>query len=247
MESDACTKNKGLLPQDQGMIETSGEGSGRDDLQLQEQGLTVKQREVKGVKCANTTVKRKIDQHKEAMLGKKRNRQTMFLNPEDVKQASTIKIPTPRRQNFAQPVIARSCEVNPSAEHGGDIQSLGLHIDKKSVDFPSNGSIHPEPAEQKSESNGKSYSGVLGKPRRLNRDEGPSAEGLGTSVSRQASWKQPTNSRQPKSDRSSSRKVFYSHNSFKKPTTTSTQYQDTSVERLIREVTNEKFWRHPGM
>lgn len=29
--------------------------------------------------------------------------------------------------------------------------------------------------------------------------------------------------------------------------TTTTQYQDTSVERLIREVTSDKFWHHPGL
>ncbi|OAP07360.1 hypothetical protein AXX17_AT2G14490 [Arabidopsis thaliana] len=249
MDSDASAKeNTQDLSDYKGMIETGGEGSVRDE--LQEPGLMVKQREVKGVeasyavKCANTTVKRKMDQHKEAMLGKKRNRQTRFLNLEDVKQAGTVNTSTPRRQNFAQAVPTRSSAVNPPAEHGGESQSQS-HQNLKSVDFPSTGGIHSESAEQKTESNGESYSGLLGKPRRLNRDEEPSAEGMGTSVSRQASWKQPANIRQPKSGHSSSRKVSYSQRSFKKPATSSTQYQDTSVERLIREVTNEKFWRHP--
>ncbi|KAG7579705.1 P-loop containing nucleoside triphosphate hydrolase [Arabidopsis thaliana x Arabidopsis arenosa] len=238
MDSDASVKENTQDHSDyKGMIETGGE-----------QDLTVKQTEVKGVeashaiKCANTTVKRKMDQHKEAMLGKKRNRQTMFLNLEDVKQAGTIKTSTPRRQNFSQAVATRSGEVNPPAEHGGEIQS---RRDQKSVDYSSNGSIHPKSAEQKSESNGESNSSLLGKPGRFSGDEGPSAEGMGTSVSRQASWKQSANLRQPKSGHSSSGKVSYSQRSFKKPATTSTQYQDTSVQRLIREVTNEKFWRHP--
>ncbi|XP_020886288.1 uncharacterized ATP-dependent helicase C29A10.10c isoform X2 [Arabidopsis lyrata subsp. lyrata] len=232
MDSDASVKENTQDHSDyKGMIETGGE-----------EDLTVKQREVKGVeashaiKCANTTVKRKMDQQKEAMLGKKRNRQTMFLNLEDVKQAGTIKTSTPRRQNFSQAVATRFSAVNPPAEHGGEIQS---HRDQKSVDYSSNGSIHPKSAEQKSESNGESNSSLLGKPGRFSGDEGPSAEGMGTSVSRQASWKQP------KSGHSSSGKVSYSQRSFKKPATTSTQYQDTSVQRLIREVTNEKFWRHP--
>lgn len=226
-------------------------GCAKED--TQEQGLRVKPREVKGIeashaiKCSNTTVKIKMDQHKEAMLGKKRNRQTVFLNLEDVKQASPINTSTPRRQNFVQPVVTRSRAVNPPDEHGGEILSHGFCRDQKPIDVPSHGGIHPESAEQKSESNGESYSGLLGKPRRLNGDEGPSAERVGTSLSRQASSKQPTNLRQHKSGHSSSRKVSSSQSSFKKPAKTSTQYQDTSVERLIREVTNEKFWHHPGM
>ncbi|KAG7584368.1 P-loop containing nucleoside triphosphate hydrolase [Arabidopsis suecica] len=238
MDSDASVKENTQDHSDyKGMIETGGE-----------QDLTVKQREVKGVeashaiKCANTTVKRKMDQHKEAMLGKKRNRQTMFLNLEDVKQAGTIKTSTPRRQNFSQAFATRSSADNTPAEHGGEIQS---RRDQKSVDYSSNGSIHTKSAEQKSESNGESNSSLLGKPGRFSGDEGPSAEGMGTSVSRQASWKQSANLRQPKSGHSSSGKVSYSQRSFKKPATTSTQYQDTSVQRLLREVTNEKFWRHP--
>lgn len=209
----------------------------------QEQGLTVKQREMKGVeashaiKCANTTVKRKWDHQKETMLGKKRNRQTVFLNLEDVKQAGPIKTTTPRRQNFPQPVVTRTVRESragpPHAEQGT--------------------------SEQKSESNGESQPGLVGKTRRMNGDAGPSSEGTTTtSVSRQGSWKQPINSRQLKPGQSSSRQVSLSSQSsvdskfgnkkltsFKKPVTNSNQYQDTSVERLIREVTNEKFWHHP--
>ncbi|KAJ0263030.1 Uncharacterized protein HA466_0034670 [Hirschfeldia incana] len=209
----------------------------------QEQGLTVKQREMKGVeashaiKCANTTVKRKWDHQKETMLGKKRNRQTVFLNLEDVKQAGPIKTTTPRRQNFPQPVVTRTVRES----RGG----------------PPNG--EQGTTEQKPESNGESQPpGLVGKTRRMNGDAGPSSEGTTTSVSRQGSWKQPINSRQLKPGQSSSRQASLSSQSsvdskfgnkkltsFKKPVTNSTQYQDTSVERLIREVTNEKFWHHP--
>lgn len=224
-------------------VNLTSEGSASVD-GPQEQGLTVKQRELKGVeashavKCANTTVKRKWDQQKETMLGKKRNRQTVFLNLEDVKQAGPIKTTTPRRQNFPQPVVTRTVRESragpPHAEQGT--------------------------LEQRSESNGESQPGLVGKTRRLNGDAGPSSEGTTTSVSRQGSWKQPINSRQLKPGQSSSRQVSLGSQSsvdskfgnkklstFKKPVTNSNQYQDTSVERLIREVTNEKFWHHPGM
>ncbi|XP_010541131.1 PREDICTED: uncharacterized ATP-dependent helicase C29A10.10c [Tarenaya hassleriana] len=243
------------------------EGSAKDSVDgPQEQGLTMKQRDIKGVeashtiKCANTTVKRKMDQHKEAMLGKKRNRQTMFLNLEDVKQAGPIKTSTPRRQNFPQPVITRTVKEPragpPAAEHDGESQSHVLNRDKTPIDAPSNGGLH-ESSELKSECNGESYSGLLGRPRRLNGDTGPSADVTVTSVSRQGSWKHPTDSRKPKIGQYSNRQVPLSSQSSidsklgnkkvvlsKKPATASTQYQDTSVERLIREVTNEKFWHH---
>ncbi|EOA18178.1 hypothetical protein CARUB_v10006656mg [Capsella rubella] len=242
------------------------ESSGKDSTSIdspQEQGLTVRQRETKGVeashaiKCANTTVKRKMDHQKETMLGKKRNRQTVFLNLEDVKQAGPIKTTTPRRQTFPQPIVTRTVRESragpPPAEQGGGIPGHAVYRDQKPVDTP-NGGIHPETSEFKLESNGESQSGAVGKNRRMNGEAGPSAEG---SVSRQGSWKQPINSRQLKSGHSSNRQVSLSSQSsadtkfgnkkfslFKKQVN-STQYQDTSVERLIREVTNEKFWHHP--
>ncbi|CAH8364331.1 unnamed protein product [Eruca vesicaria subsp. sativa] len=241
--------NSGLHKRNANLL---SEASAKDSDGTQEQGLTVKQREVKGVeashaiKCANTTVKRKFDQQKETMLGKKRNRQTMFLNLEDVKQAGPIKTTTPRRQNFPQPVVTRTVRESragrPPAEQGGGIPGQVVHRDQKPNDIP----------------NGESQSGLVGKNSRMNGDAEPSSEGTSTSVSRQGSWKQPVNSRQSKTGLSSNRQVSLSSQSsadskfgskkftsFKKPVTNSTQYQDTSVERLIREVTNEKFWHHP--
>lgn len=248
--------------------ESSGKDSGSID-SPQEQGLTVRQRETKGVeashaiKCANTTVKRKMDHQKETMLGKKRNRQTMFLNLEDVKQAGPIKTTTPRRQNFPQPVVTRTVRESragpPPAEQGGGIPGHVVYRDQKPIDIPNSG-LHSETSDLKLESNGESQSGSAGKTRRMNGEAGPSADGTSTSVSRQGSWKQPINSRQLKSGHSSNRQVSLcsqtsvdskfgnkKFTSFKKQATNSTQYQDTSVERLIREVTNEKFWHHPGM
>lgn len=230
--SDSCLQKRNVNLVSEGSASIDGP---------QEQGLTVKQREMKGVeashaiKCANTTVKRKWDQQKETMLGKKRNRQTVFLNLEDVKQAGPIKTTTPRRQNFPQPVVTRTVRESragpPHAEQGT--------------------------SEQKSEYNGESQPELVGKTRRMNGDAA-SSEGTTASVSRQGSWKQPVYSRQSKPGQSSSRQVSLCSQSsadskfgskkltsFKKPVTNSTQYQDTSVERLIREVTNEKFWHHP--
>lgn len=248
--------------------ESSGKDSGSID-SPQEQGLTVRPRETKGVeashaiKCANTTVKRKMDHQKETMLGKKRHRQTMFLNLDDVRQAGPIKTTTPRRQNFPQPVVTRTVRESragpPTAEQAGGVPGHVVYRDQKPIDIP-NGGIHPETSEPKLESNGESQSGSAGKTRRMNGEAGPSAEATSTSVSRQGSWKQPINSRQLKSGHSSNRQVPLcsqtsadskfgnkKFTSFKKQATNSTQYQDTSVERLLREVTNEKFWHHPGM
>ncbi|CAA7048807.1 unnamed protein product [Microthlaspi erraticum] len=228
---------------------------------LQEQGSTVRQREPRGAEAshalryANTTVKRKFDQQKETMLGKKRNRQTVFLSPEDLKQAGPMKTTTPKRQNFPQPVVTRTVREpragSTPAEQGGGAPGHVVYRDQKPNDIP-NGGIHPETSEQKLESNGETQSGMGGKPRRMNGDAGSSVEGTSTSVSRQGSLKQPTVSRQSNrqvslGNQSSADSKFGNKKfpSFKKSAPNSNQYQDTSVERLIREVTNEKFWHHP--
>jgi senataxin len=237
----------------------------------EEPGLVPKQREAKGIeashalKCANTLGKRKIDQKRVEMLGKKRSRQTMFLNLEDVKQAGPIKTSTPRRQTFPSPITTRSVKevriAPPSSERIGEKQSQLMMRDQKQVDIPCNeGGTSLETSEPKSECNGDMNSGLLGRPRRLNGDTDLSVEVSLPPIPRQSSWKQPTDSRQMKNLQVSNRKpTLISQNSMdpklgnkkylppKKPTSNSTPYQDTSVERLIREVTNEKFWHHPGI
>jgi senataxin len=133
--------------------------------------------------------------------------------------------------------------------------------DQKQVDMSCNeGGTSLESTEPKSECNGDMNSGLLGRPRRLNSDTDISAEVSLPPIPRQSSWKQPTDSRQTKNLQVSNRKpALSSQNSMdpklgnkkylppKKQTAISTPYQDTSVERLIREVTNEKFWHHPGI
>ncbi|KAL8504418.1 hypothetical protein ACS0TY_022953 [Phlomoides rotata] len=226
-----------------------------------------KPREVRGIeanhalKYANNLGKRpKLDQQKEAMLGKKRNRQTMFLNLEDVKQAGSVKSSTPRRQ-IPPPTITRTMKdarpALPSAERG-DKQAQPIIRDIKQPDLMSNeGNSFVESNECKSESNGDNNSGPFVPPRRLNSSTDLSSEGQTPPVLRQSSWKGPPDTRQLKNSQISGRKLAISNQSStdpklpakrlpsKKPTITSNQYQDSSVERLIREVTNEKFWHNP--
>ncbi|KAI3465092.1 hypothetical protein Pfo_021755 [Paulownia fortunei] len=226
-----------------------------------------KQREIRGIeanhalKCANNLGKRpKLDQQKEAMLGKKRSRQTMFLNLEDVKQAGALKSSTPRRQ-IPAPTISRTVKearpTLPSAEHG-DKQTQPVVRDTKQADLSSNeGNSFVESNECKSESNGDNSSGPFGPPRRLNSSTDLSSEGQTPPVPRQTSWKVPPDTRHLKNSQFSGRKPAVSSQSStdskfaakklpsKKQTITNNQYQDTSVERLLREVTNEKFWHHP--
>ncbi|KAE8656295.1 alcohol dehydrogenase-like 7 [Hibiscus syriacus] len=247
------------------------EGNVKGDISIdgqEEPGLVPKQREVKGIeasyalKCANNPVKRKIDQQKEAMLGKKRNRKTMFLNLEDVKQAGPIKTSTPRRQKFPTPIITRTVkEVRTNAQSGeraGENQGQPINEDQKQIDLPSNDARNPavELCDPKSEFNGDRSSGLLAKPRRLNSDAELSEAHL-QPIPRHSSWKQPIDSRQVKNLQFSNRKpapinqssvetkIVNKKHLSKKTIATSTSYQDTSVERLIREVTSEKFWHHP--
>ncbi|GLU16216.1 hypothetical protein SLE2022_326610 [Rubroshorea leprosula] len=204
----------------------NSEGTSKGDMSLSVQEgptLVPKQREVKGIeasyalKCANTPVKRKIDEQKEAMLGKKRTRKTMFLNLEDVKQSW-------HHKNF--------------------------HTKKAE---PSNASHYSYC--ERTECYGDTNSGLLSRPRRLASESDLSSEADASSILRQSSWKQPMDSRQLKNSQFSNKKstpVTQSsvdpklgnkkHPPPKKPTSSSNSYQDTSVERLIREVTNEKLW-----
>ncbi|KAL2503805.1 P-loop containing nucleoside triphosphate hydrolase superfamily protein [Abeliophyllum distichum] len=233
----------------------------------QEDTQVPKQREIRGVeanhalKCANNLGKRpKLDQQKEAMLGKKRSRQTMFLNLEDVKQVGTLKASTPRRQ-IPAPVITRTVKEArsvPLSSERGDKQFQPTIKELKQVDLSNNEVNNSLDAnDSKSESNGDNNLGSLGRSRRLNNSTDAVAEGQTAPISRQSSWKLPTDTRQHKNSQVPGRKLAVSGQSAtdsklllkklpsKKPPSVSSQYQDTSVERLLREVTNEKFWHHP--
>lgn len=234
----------------------------------QEESASVpKQREIKGaeaihaLKLANNSGKRpKVDQHKEAMLGKKRSRQTMFLNLEDVKQAGAIKSSTPRRQNFSQSTTTRTVkEIRPPSFVPAAPTGDKLNKDTKQVNISYNeGSSLVDSNDTKSEFDGDMTSGAaLNRPRRLNSTADLAAEAQMSTIPRPGPWKTPTDSRQNKNLQGTSKKPTGSNQSFvdtkavakklpsKKQNSGVTQYLDTSVERLLREVTNEKFWHHP--
>ncbi|KAL3830454.1 hypothetical protein ACJIZ3_019256 [Penstemon smallii] len=220
-----------------------------------------KQREVRGIeanhalKCSNNLGKRpKLDQQKEAMLGKKRSRQTMFLNLEDIKQAGVLKTSTPKRQIPAPAIsrIVKEARPNlPSAERG----TQSVSRDVKPADLSSNdGNSVLESGDCKSENNGDNSSTPSGRPRS---STDLTLDGQTQPVSRQTSWKQPTDTRQLKNSQVPVRRPAVSSQSSldpklaakkqpaKKQPVMTNQYQDTSVERLLREVTNQKFWHHP--
>lgn len=252
------------------------ESNAKDDLSLDDQDELVvppKQREVKGIegshgtKSINNPARRKLDQQKEAMLGKKRSRQTVFLPLEDVRQAGgPPKSSTPRRQN--PPIITRTIkevkEVRSTipSDRVGDKQNQVVNKDQKQLYDPSScteGGSTAESCEPKPESNGDINAGVLGRPKRLNNGADFSAEGSQPPLPRQSSWKPSGDTRSSKSSQFPNKKQSLvgqssmdaklgskKHPPARKATTMGNTYQDTSVERLIREVTNEKFWHHPG-
>ncbi|XP_038985487.1 uncharacterized protein LOC103707104 [Phoenix dactylifera] len=240
---------------------------------LVESSSIAKPKEVKGVEAsyalrfANNPAKRpKLDEHKEAMLGKKRARQTVFINVEDAKQAGPMKSSTPRRQtSFPTPIITRSVKDTTRASPGGveraaERQSQPMSRDQKQADMASSEGSNPvESSYQKADSNGDANPGSISCSKKMNNNEF-SSEACLPPIPRQVSWKQPVDSRQYKNPPISCRKPSVTgqstsdqklgskkHLPSKKQTSNNLQYQDTSVERLLREVTNEKFWHHPGV
>ncbi|KAI9094788.1 hypothetical protein K1719_026594 [Acacia pycnantha] len=222
-----------------------------------------KQKEVKGIeaihalRCANNPGKRKMDQRKEEMLGKKRNRQIVVLNLEDAMQAGPIKTSTPRRQTSSSSAINRG--VKEVRNIPAPVDRVGIVKDQKQVDTSSSeGGTHADSYEPKSDCNGDN-SELLGRPKRQNNEHVHSSEVNLNPVSRQSSWKQSAaDLRQQKNVPVSNKKLVLTgqsssdmkpgnkkHFSIKKQSPVTVLSQDTSVERLIREVTSEKFWHHP--
>ncbi|KAK4761776.1 hypothetical protein SAY87_029660 [Trapa incisa] len=235
----------------------------------EEPNTCLKPREVKGVeanyalKCANNLGKRKIDQQKEAMLGKKRSRQTMFLNLEDVKQAASMKSITPRR-NFSSSATTRSVREVPGplpAERISEKPNQLPFRDQKRADaLSSEAGPSIEKGFGRTDFNGDPDAGLLGKPRRLGNDVDILSGVSLAPIPRQNSWKNPSDTRMQKHSQVSNKKLGSTNQysvdsklgskkhilSKKQNAINNTSYQDTSVERFIREVTNEKFWHHPG-
>ncbi|KAM0852295.1 hypothetical protein ACQ4PT_051853 [Festuca glaucescens] len=243
--------------------ECKGNQSG-DDL---DQGN--KSKDVKGVeasyalKFTNNPAKRpKLDEHKVAMLGKKRARQTVFINVEDAKQVGTMKTITPRRQSsFPAPIVTRTVKEGSRGvgERAAEKPSQPVVRDQKQSELiGSERSNSADPSDQNGEPNGDVELGSHGRSKKMNAEEPPS-DCYQQSVPRQASSKQPMDPKQFKGRPvSSQRAVLTGQNTADQKTAnkrslvpkrqasgSNTQYNDSSVERLIREVTNDKFWHNP--
>ncbi|KAJ1256198.1 hypothetical protein BS78_K066200 [Paspalum vaginatum] len=226
-------------------------------------------KDVKGVeanyalKFANNPAKRpKLNEHKEAMLGKKRARQTVFINVEDAKQAGTMKASTPRRQSsFPAPIVTRIVKEasRGAGEKVAEKQNQQLIRDQRQSEMMgSERSNSADPSDQHAESNGDAEVGPQARSKKMNAEES-SSDGYQQPVQRQSSLKQSMELKQPKGRPfSSQRTVLTGQNtadqkpaskrsviSKKQTFANNTQYQDSSVERLIREVTNDKFWHNP--
>ncbi|KAK6118930.1 hypothetical protein DH2020_047326 [Rehmannia glutinosa] len=242
VDAQAIEKEEGEWSDAEGLDDPNGrsviheDSSGASDKQVLEKG-TVEMMECNvpvgslEIRSPNPGDRPKLDQQKEAMLGKKRSRQTMFLNLEDVKQAGALKSSTPRRQ-IPAPTISRTVKearpTLPSAERG-DKQTQPVVRDTKQGDISNNeGNSFLESNECKSES--------IGDNKFM--EAAPDTRQLKNS---QFSGRKPAVSSQSLPDPKLATKKLPS----KKQTITNNQYQDTSVERLLREVTNEKFWHHP--
>ncbi|XP_051185779.1 probable helicase MAGATAMA 3 [Lolium perenne] len=212
----------------------------------------IRSKNVRGVeanfalKLANNPVKRsKLDEHKVAMLGKKRARQTVIINDEDAKQAGTGTISTPRRQSRG------------IGEGAAESQNQLLIRDQRQAErMGAEWSNSAAPDDQNTESNGDLDLASQDWSKKMNAEESPS-DGYEQSVPRQ--FRQTMDSNQFKGRPvSSQRAVLTGQNtsdqkpankrslvSKKQASVNNTQYHDTSIERLLQEVTSDKFWHNP--
>jgi len=226
-------------------------------------------KDVKGVEAnyalrfaSNPAKRPKLNEHKEAMLGKKRARQTVFINVEDAKQAGTMKTSTPRRQSsFPAPIVTRTVKEasRGAGEKAAEKQNQQAFRDQRQLEMMgSERSNSADPSDQHTESNGDAELGTQGRSKKMNTEE-PASDGYQQPVQRQASLKQSMDLKQTKSRPFSSQRTVLTgqNNADQKPASkrstiskkqtfvNNVQYQDSSVERLIREVTNDKFWHNP--
>ena len=218
-----------------------GSGDGFDDSLINGRPKVVKGAEAnQWLRIVNSVGKRpKIDEHKVAMLGKKRHRQTVFINIDEVKQAGTMKSTTPKRPpSFSSSLVTRAVKDSHRSSQ------LPSNKENRLTDS-SNGdtSVTSVTNDFKVESNcdGTDTTARLKKAASANE----------VSVPKPALWKQHVESKQPRSSNQGqgagdSKIVNKKNLPSKKPSANTSSFQDTSVERLLREVTNDKFWHHPG-
>lgn len=210
------------------------------------------------LRSVNIEKRPKPDQRKEVMLGKKRKRQTMFLDLQDVKQAGPLNTSTPRKQIPAPSRSWTAKETHPPrpSADSGEKQAQPVIPDMKQGDQVSDeGKSFVDSNDNKTESDENSHSGTPGPSGMLNSSADLSSEVQLPVVSRQSSWKHPSNSKQL--NQLSGRKTTVSNYSSTDPKLAAKRltakkqsfvnpYQDSSVERLLREVTSEKLWNHTG-
>uniref|UniRef100_A0A7N0ZSZ6 Uncharacterized protein n=1 Tax=Kalanchoe fedtschenkoi TaxID=63787 RepID=A0A7N0ZSZ6_KALFE len=170
-------------------------------------------------------MKRGIDTQKQAMLGKKRSRQTMFLDLEDVKHVSQLNSSTPRILHCQPPNAGVSGKQSRPASPANEDTTPHVLSNQDDDDTCAVESTTTESDEFGGDVKGDLDSGISANAKRLN-NVNDSQKGRVPPL-RHNSWQ--NSKRVPP----------------KKPTPPENlQYQDTSIERLIREVTNDKLWRH---
>ncbi|XP_057823525.2 uncharacterized protein LOC131035819 isoform X2 [Cryptomeria japonica] len=213
--------------------------------------------------------KRKIDHQKEAKLGKKRDRQVKLLDLEDVRKAAPIKTPTSRRQS----TVFRNVNISndsPGDRQGLPLNKDQRLADSSSSE---GGTVPEFQDNKRTEQNSEeclgiqtSFSEKLSRvnsaqwSKRGNSNLDSPAEGLPPHVPRQNSWKQGMEQKHTKGYQLPNWKMSSAGGPVresldqryavrkhllpsKKQVTSNMSYQDTSVERLHREVTSEKFWQ----
>ncbi|XP_047954096.1 helicase sen1-like [Salvia hispanica] len=196
----------------------------------------------------------KPDQQKEVMLGKKRGRQTMYLELEDVKQVGASKASTPKQIPAPRALLRTVRETHsalPSTDSGEEQTQSVIGDAEKGDLLTYEGNEVAESNDCKIVSDENSNSATPGPPRTLNGSIDLPLQVQTPLVSSQSSLKHQPNIKQL--SQCSGRKPAVSGYTHPKlavkrhlPQKQSfVNVQDSSVERLLREVTSEKFWNHP--
>ncbi|KAK8970667.1 putative helicase MAGATAMA 3 [Platanthera guangdongensis] len=240
---------------------------------VQEELSGVKRKEVRGIEAThalrlanhNPSKRSKYDEKREQKLGKlgKTRPKTILVAMEDVKNNCSMKTPSHRRQSsFSATTVTRTVKdisrSSPAIERAAERLVQGVSKDQKQQSEPrSEVSSTVEISDHKSEVNGDANPVPQTRPRKINSSESSQEMHLASNL-RPGSWKQSADSRQLKTLTVSSRKQTVSGLEIadvkmankrslpsKKQGLNNQQHHDTSVERLLREVTNEQFWHHP--
>ncbi|XP_020575440.1 uncharacterized ATP-dependent helicase C29A10.10c-like [Phalaenopsis equestris] len=216
----------------------------------------------------NPSKKAKYDEEKEQKLGKlgKTKPKTILVGMDDVKNNCSMKNTSQRRQSsFAATTttttrtsIKEISRSNSVVERTGERPGQGgTKEQKQQSEVRSEASSTVELSELKTEPNGDAIPGPQTRSKKINNCESPHEIHL-TPNSRPSSWKSSVDSRLFKPSAASSKKQTVTALETadaklgnkrpllsKKQNFNNQQYNDTSVERLLREVTNEQFWHHP--